>query len=254
MSSFRRGPYAGGGVQLALPPFTPMVKRVLWTLGIAFAVQVVLGFVARDMAAGLVDIFGLDPQIRVRRAGAESPPIAVWQLVTYALLHDPRSIWHLLMNALGIWMFGGDVEKVLGSRGFLRYFVVCVIGGAVAVIVGGFLTQSPAQVIGASGGVLGLVLGYAMFFPERQVFIFPIPFPLPAWVMAAIYALLNVWGALVPGASGISYAAHLGGLAAGYLYLKGFIKPGSWSGFFRRRRKSAFRVIDGRRPGPYDIN
>jgi membrane associated rhomboid family serine protease len=236
-------------VTLALPPFTPMIRRILWTLGIVFAVQVVLRFVAPGVAEGLIDVFGLSPEFRVR---PDAPPIALWQLVTYSLLHG--GFWHVVLNGLGIWMFGGDVERVLGSRGFLRYFVICVIGGALAVVVGGLLTEGRAQVIGASGGVLGLVLAFAMFFPERQVFIFPIPFPLPAWVMAAIYALLNLYGALTPESSGISYAAHLGGLAAGYLYLKGFIKPGSWWSVLRRKKKHPFRVIPGRRAGPYDIN
>jgi membrane associated rhomboid family serine protease len=127
------------------------------------------------------------------------------------------------------------------------------LGGGVAVVIGGLLSGSAHPVIGASGGVLGLVVAFAMFFPERRVFIFPIPVPLPAWVMAVGYGAFNLVYAVLPGSGGISYAAHLGGLATGYLYLKGFIKPGGWSSFFRRRRRP-FRVIPGRRQDSFDIN
>jgi membrane associated rhomboid family serine protease len=257
MSSYYRGPYAGGGVTLAFPPFTPMVKRILWVLGIVFLVQSVLHLLAPQLEFLLVRVFGLNPQLRLALSYESTGlPIAFWQLATYALLHG--SLIHILFNALGIWMFGGDVERVLGSRGFLRYFVVTVLGGGLAVVIGGFLTGSLVPVIGASGGVLGLVLAFAMFFPERRVFIFPIPFPLPAWVMAVVYGLMNLYGAVTsstgPLGSGVSYAAHLGGLVAGYLYLKGFIKPGSWSTLFRRRRKTFQVIRGGDRPGPYDIN
>ncbi len=252
MSSYYRGPYAGGGMTLAFPPFTPMVKKILWVLAGVFVVQALLHLAAPDVEFLVTQALGLNPQLRLQFGyGPPSVPLAVWQLVTYALLHG--GLTHILFNGLGIWMFGGDVERVLGSRGFLRYFLVCVVGGGLAVVIGGFLTGSLVPVIGASGGVLGLVLAFAIFFPDRRVFIFPVPFPLPAWVMAIVYGLLNLYGALTPGASGVSYAAHLGGLAAGYLYLKGFIKPGGWTNIFRRKKRP-FRVIEGRRPGPYDIN
>lgn len=236
---------------LAFPPFTPMVRRILWVLGVAFVLEKIIELISRDAASYLLAIFALDPQLRIRELGTPlTPPVAIWQLLTYALLHG--GLLHILFNGLGIWMFGGDVERVLGSRGFLRFFLVCVLGGGLAFVAGGLLSGATAPVIGASGGVMGLVLAFAMFFPERRVFIFPIPFPLPAWVMALLYALLNVYGALFPGVSRVAYAAHLGGLVAGYLYLKGFIKPGSWTQLFRRRR--SFRVIPGARPDPFDIN
>ncbi|MCE5245562.1 rhomboid family intramembrane serine protease [bacterium] len=254
--SYYRGPYGGGTVTLALPPFTPAVRRILYVLGGMFVLQLVLRFGAPDLYARAMDLLALDPQLRLRdAAGQATPPIAAWQLLTYALLHG--GVVHLLLNGLGLWMFGGDVERVLGTRGFVRYFLVCVAGGGAAVVLLALLlTGATIPVIGASGGVIGLVVAFALLYPERRVFIFPIPFPLPAWVMALAYALINVYGAvqdaLMPGGAGsVSYAAHLGGLAAGFLYFKGFIRPGSW--FRRKRRHPQFRVVKGG-PGPFDIN
>lgn len=247
--SYYRSPYAGGGVTLAVPPFTPMVKKILWVLGVTFVLQSVLKLASPELERVLGLTLGLNPSLRL---GFDGPPVAIWQILTYGLLHG--GLMHLLFNGLGIWMFGGDVERVLGSRGMLRYFVVCVAGGGLAVVVAGLLFGQTAFVIGASGGVLGLVLAFAVFFPDRQVFIFPIPFPVKAWVMAVGYGLINLYGALFPGASTVSYAAHLGGLAVGYLYLKGFIKPGGWSRLFARRRRHPFKVVHGQRPGPYDIH
>ncbi len=247
--AYYRSPYAGGGVTLAVPPFTPMIKKILWVLGGAFLLQSVLKFAAPDLERMLMLFLGINPELRFAPG---SPPAGIWQLLTYGLLHG--GLTHILFNGLGIWMFGGDVERVLGGRGMLRYFLVCIAGGGLAVVLAGLLFNQYAFVIGASGGVMGLVLAFAIFFPDRQVFIFPIPFPVKAWVMAVGYGLINLYGAFFPGASGVSYAAHLGGLAAGYIYLKGFIKPGGWTKIFARRRRYPFKVVQGDRPGPYDIH
>ncbi|UCF67023.1 MAG: rhomboid family intramembrane serine protease [Acidobacteriota bacterium] len=237
--SFQRGPY-GGGVNIAFPPVTPMVRQLLWALGIAFAIQVLLeetGFGA------IVAWLALRP--------AYVFPF-VWQLVTYALLHG--GLTHLLFNMLGLWMFGGDVERLLGSRAFLRYCLVCVVGGALAHVVLGLLVQGPSPaVIGASGGVLGVVLAFALLFPHRQIFLFPLPVPLRARTVAILFAAIDLYGAIranpIQG-GGIAHSAHLGGMLAGYLYLKGFIRPGGWLSGFKRRfgsRRDGFRVIDGDR-------
>ncbi|RMG46034.1 MAG: rhomboid family intramembrane serine protease [Acidobacteria bacterium] len=233
--SFHRGPYAGG-VGLAFPPVTPMVRRILWTLGGGFAAQVLL---TRAGFTFPVDLFALHPRTAV--------PF-VWQFVTYALLHG--GLWHLLMNMLGVWMFGGDVERVLGSNGLLRYVLVCVTGGGVAHVLFGFLTGGAGTVMGASAGVLGLVLAFALMFPERQMFLFPIPVPIRARTVAILFGVIDLYGAIDANPlDPVAHLAHLGGMAAGYLYLKGFIRPGGWFARLRRGRgaRRPFRVIEGER-------
>jgi membrane associated rhomboid family serine protease len=257
--SFHRGPYGGGGgMTFAAPPLTPMIKRILITLVIAFVVQMFIELVAGgwELLRGWV---ALVPAVAILR-------LRVWELATYALLHG--GLFHLLFNLLGLWMFGGDVERVLGSRGVLRYFLVCVIGGGllhsvVALVIGGGAALVP--VVGASAGILGLVLAFALFFPHRQVFIFPLPFPIKAWVMAVIFGAIDLYSAIsatgaqlqgrAPAGGGVAFIAHLGGMLAGWLYLKGFIRPGGWGrgSWFRSRRKG-FRVVDGDRRDRWDVH
>ncbi len=238
MSWNRGAPIGGGGMSFAFPPVTPMIRRILWTLGIAFALQwiVLYPFLGR---------WTVDRWLALTPAGVLHG--YAWQLVTYALLHG--GLWHLLMNMLGIWMFGGDVERLFGSRRLLVYFVVCVVGGGLAHVLVGLLVGNPVGVIGASGGVLGIVLAFALFYPDRMVFIFPLPFPIRARTMALIYMVLDLWGAVSAAGGGIAHFAHLGGALAGFLYI------GWWRGWgptlaalgIRRRRR--FRVVrDDRDP------
>ncbi len=220
---------------LYLPPFSPMVKKIAITLAVAFGVQV---FAQLAGLGGLVSWLALVPGLVVGR-------LAVWQLGTYALLHG--GIWHLLMNLLGLWMFGGDVERVLGSRRFLWLFVAGVVGGGLAhTVVVFFLGAAFVPVIGASGGVLAVVAAFAALFPQRQVFIFPIPAPIRAWVMALVFAAINLYGAVTANrGGGVAFIAHLGGMACGYLFLLWTIRggPGRPPGVSRRPR---FRVLEGR--------
>ncbi|MBP7149037.1 MAG: rhomboid family intramembrane serine protease [Acidobacteria bacterium] len=243
--SYYRGPYGGGGMTLAFPPVTPMVKVILWTLGACFFLQ----YFFTRAGLGIVPAYlALSPDMLLR------PPFAIWQLATYALLHG--NLWHLLGNLFGIWMFGGDVERMLGSRGFLRFFLITILGGGLAHAVLGLLAKNPVPVIGASAAVLGLVLAFAMFYPDRRVILFPIPIPVTARTLALIYGAIDLYLAIEanPG-DPTAHIAHLGGLAAAYLYIKGFIRPGGWRlGLRWPRRRRGFRVIRGRRDDPFDIN
>ncbi len=224
---------------LAFPPVTPMIRRILWTLGIAFALQWIVLY--PFLGKWTVDAwFALSP-VGVLHGYA-------WQLVTYALLHG--GLMHLLMNMLGIWMFGGDVERLFGSRRLLVYFVLCVVGGGVTHVLVGLLAGNPVGVIGASGGVLGLVLAFALFYPDRMVFIFPLPFPIRARTMALIYMVLDLWGAIQgnPG-GGIAHFAHLGGALTGFLYIAAWRGWGPTLAAIGIRRRRRFRVVrDDRDP------
>ncbi|MDH3284484.1 MAG: rhomboid family intramembrane serine protease [Acidobacteriota bacterium] len=257
MSHYHRGPTVGG-VTFAFPPLTPMIRLILITLGGAFIAQMFLQLLGggellgRWVALSTTSLLGR---------------LAFWELATYALLHG--GLWHLLFNMLGIYMFGGDVERVLGSNHTLRYFVVCVVGGGVVFVLLDLMAGRGAGVIGASAGVLGIVIAFAVFFPNRQVFLFPLPFPVKAWVLAAFFALFNLYGAIASnsgidpsfgqGQAAVAFGAHLGGMAIGYVYLQGLVRPGGFGELFRRKgKRSSFRVIDGDRdrggPGPYDLH
>jgi len=239
MSWNRGAPYGGGGMGFAVPPVTPMIRRILWTLGIAFAVQWIL--LARFAAGSwLLGELVLSP------AGVLHGHL--WQLFTYALLHG--GLWHLLMNMLGIWMFGGDVERLFGSRRLLVYFVLCVAGGGLAHVLVAFLSGNPSGVIGASGGVLGLVLAFALFYPDRMVFIFPLPFPIRARTMAIAYMVLDLWGAIQANrGGGIAHFAHLGGALTGFLVITWWRGWGPTLAALGIRRRRRIRIVrDDRDP------
>ena len=144
------------------------MELLLWVLGAAFVVQFVLQRIVQ--AEGILAWLALWPALLLQ------PPYPFWTLASYALLHG--GIMHLLLNLLGLWMFGGDVERMFGTRGFLRFFLYCVLGGGLLYAAVGLLRGTSAPVIGASAGVLGIAAAFAVFFPSRQLFVFPIPFPI----------------------------------------------------------------------------
>lgn len=143
---------------------------------------------------------------------------APWQLVTYAFLHG--SLWHLAFNMFGLYMFGGPLEVALGRRRFLLYYFACVVAAAVTQLVVLRLANTFAPTVGASGGVFGLLLGYAMLFPHHRILLLFPPIPMPARVFAGFYALIELALGVFASASGIAHFAHLGGMAGGWLLLR----------------------------------
>jgi len=140
----------------------------------------------------------------------------VWQIVTYAFLHSTdKQLFgtHLLFNMLGLWMFGAEIERYVGPWRLACAYFAAVITAALAQLIVPPLLHAPfAPVVGASGGVFGLLLVYALMFPQRKVVFLLLPIPMPAWVFATIYAaaelLLGVTGTLPE----VAHFAHLGGL------------------------------------------
>jgi membrane associated rhomboid family serine protease len=136
-----------------------------------------------------------------------------WQIVTYAFLHDPRNLSHIGFNMLGLYMFGAEIERYAGPWRLLAcYFASVITAGLAQLLVPPLLGAPPAPALGASGGVFGLLLAYAMMFPHRKVIPLIPPIPMPAWLFATLYAgaelLFGVTGTL----SGIAHFAHLGGM------------------------------------------
>src|SRR5450755_3027011 len=118
----------------------------------------------------------------------------VWQIVTYAFLHSTGNLTHLLFNMLGLWMFGAEIERYVGPRRLLACYFASVITAALTqLFVPGWLGATPAPTIGASGGVFGLLLAYALLFPYRKVVPLIPPIPMPAWVFATIYAAVELF-------------------------------------------------------------
>ena len=155
-------------------------------------------------------------------------PLAIlfrpWTLVTYMFLHG--GFMHVFFNMLMLFFFGPRLEERLGSRTFIRFYLTCGVGGAVL----SFATPF-SMVVGASGAIFGVVVGFARYWPREEIYIWGV---LP--VQARVLAIFMVVSSLVAGFAGtrdgIAHFAHLGGLVAGWIYLR------AWE---RRRR----RVVKG---------
>ncbi len=148
------------------------------------------------------------------------PDFMPWQLLTYAFVHAGPS--HLLFNAFGIYMFGGDLERVWGERRYLVYYLVCALSAAVAQTAVTSLTGTYYPTVGASGAIFGLLLAYAMTFPTRTLMLLFPPIPMRAPIFVGLYAVLELLLGVTGSQVGVAHFAHLGGLAGGYLLMRGW--------------------------------
>jgi membrane associated rhomboid family serine protease len=141
-----------------------------------------------------------------------------WQIISYAFLHG--SITHLLFNMLGLWMFGTEIERYIGPRRLLACYFASVVTAALSQLFVPMLFSAPAApTIGASGGVFGLLLAYALLFPTRKVIPLIPPIPMPAWLFATIYAGIELFLGVTGTLSGIAHFAHLGGMVGSALVI-----------------------------------
>ena len=214
------GAYRSGGVQLALPPVTPAIKIILIACGVGFVLQLLAG-------PEMIRIFGLSPALASRG-------FFLWQYVSYLFLHGDIS--HLLFNLLGLWMFGGDVERRMGSREFWRFYLLCGAGAGAVWVVFSLLSGTSGITIGASGAIFGVLAAFAVLFPERIILVMLI-FPMRARTAALLFAgieLLASWGYA---GSGVNRIAHLAGMAIAYVYLRRYTLGVQLRTLFGRRRR-----------------
>jgi len=143
---------------------------------------------------------------------------APWQLVSYAFLHG--SFLHLLFNMFALYMFGGAIEQVFGSRRYLAYYAVCVISAGLTQLLFAWMTGGIYPTVGASGGVFGLLLAYALYFPNNRVMLLFPPIPMPARVFVLVYAVIELVMGATGVQSGVAHFAHLGGMIGGFIMLR----------------------------------
>jgi membrane associated rhomboid family serine protease len=210
-------------------------------------------FVLTLVMPGLIDYLGLVPTLVLHQGWA-------WQLATYMFLHG--GIFHIVFNMLALWMFGTELERIWGSRYFLKFYFVTGIGAAALTVIFSLLPFAFAHqvqrsvIIGASGAIYALLLAYALYFPDRPIYMYML-FPIPAKVFVAIMGAIAFVSSLSE-SGGTANATHLGGLIIGFFFLKGArIHPISevkyrylkWK--INRVRKK-FDVYSGGRANDYD--
>jgi membrane associated rhomboid family serine protease len=153
-----------------------------------------------------------------------------WGAVTYMFLHG--GLWHLALNMLVLFFFGPPLEGKWGSTEFLKFYLVCGLGGVAL----SFLFQD-AAIIGASAAVYGVMLAFAMNWPDSPIYIWGV-FPVKAKWLVGFLFVVSLLEATGGNGGNIAHFAHLGGLVTGFLYLRSDWRPGT----SRRRRKAKIRI------------
>jgi membrane associated rhomboid family serine protease len=175
----------------------------------ALLIANVVIFIAEGYLPGLLELFALWP------AGAGFQP---WQLVSYAFLHG--SIAHIAFNMIGLLSFGNELESYWGPKRFLQFYFASVLAAALMQLAVTASLGQLAPTVGASGGIFGLLLGFAMMFPRRKIVPLIPPIPMPAWVFVTLFGALELYLGVTGTASGIAHFAHLGGMIGGWLVMR----------------------------------
>jgi membrane associated rhomboid family serine protease len=189
-------------------PLTPAVRVLLWS-NIAM-------YLASLIFPKIVDRLGLIPQYVVEKH-------FLWQPVTYMFLH--ASVTHILFNMLILWMFGVELERLWGTRFFSKFYAITGIGAGITTILVSMLpipvlhATYGLNTVGASGALYGLLLAFALYYPNRPILMFLL-FPVPAKYFVAILGAI-AFITSIEGGGTIAAITHLGGLLVAYVYLQG---------------------------------
>ncbi len=142
----------------------------------------------------------------------------VWRFVTYMFLHG--GLTHILFNMIGLWMFGTQIESHWGRGPFLLYYLVCGLGGAFTYgLFKIFGMEAAIPMVGASGAVYGILLAYGMMFPDAVILVAMI-LPMKAKYAVVLFGLIELLSSISGSSSGVAHVAHLGGMGAGFVFLK----------------------------------
>jgi len=190
---------APGGLRV-----TPWVKRLLIANAVVFLLTVAVGY------GLMVDLFAFSPSRLLTRP---------WGMLTYMFVH--AGLWHLLMNLLFIFFFGPPLESRWGSDLFIKFYLICGLGGVLLSFV-----FSGASIVGASAACYGILLAFAMIWPNATVYIWGLVPVKVKWLVIFMVAL-SFASAIGPTRDGVAHLAHLGGAVAGFLLLQSGLMPGS---------------------------
>jgi len=216
---------------------TPWVKRLLLANGAVFLAVNMLGLVPLGWA---VDAFGFSPARLL---------IHPWSPFTYMFLHG--SFFHLFANMLILFFFGPPLERAWGGREFVRFYVAAGMGGALFSLLLIQFIGTPT-VIGASGAIFGILLAFALTWPDAPIYIWFL-FPVKAKYFVGFIAFFSLYASLAGARDGVAHWTHLGGLATGFLYLR-YGDRISWrigalkKRFGRRGSRPVASVPGGKRP------
>jgi membrane associated rhomboid family serine protease len=212
--AYRTDGYGFGGFSL-----TPVVKRLLFATIAAFVLTSLLPdrFVAEWLAFRRADVF-----------------TRPWTIFTYMIVHG--GLMHLVVNMLVLFFFGPPLESRWGGREFFQYYLVCGFGGVLLSLL------SPAGIVGASAACYGLMLAFAMNWPDAPIYVYAI-FPVQAKWLVAFFFGISLFSAFFGRGDGVAHLAHLGGFLTGFVYLKADWRPRAQLAALRQRSERAARRL-----------
>ena len=152
-------------------------------------------------------------QIRFSDVGVLDTGFGPWQLVSYGFLHG--GIGHLFFNMFALYMFGLPIEQAWGTRRFVIFYFVCLIGAGLVQLLTAAVTGGIYPTIGASGAVFGLLLAFGMMYPNQRIMLLIPPVPIKAKYFVVGYGLLTLFFGLTGTMAGVAHFAHLGGMLFG---------------------------------------
>jgi membrane associated rhomboid family serine protease len=196
----------------------PVIKNLIIINGLFWLAQITIGRDAIDMTG----LFALHYY--------ESEYYKPWQFLTYMFMHDPNSFFHILFNMFGLWMFGSTLENLWGSVRFIIFYLLCGLGAGF-VHMGALwfdfhklpyellMNRIDIPTLGASGAVMGIFAAFGYTFPNSEMIILPIPFPIKAKYAMIGLVVLDIIGGISNNQSGVAHFAHVGGAVVGILIL-----------------------------------
>jgi membrane associated rhomboid family serine protease len=203
-----------------LPPVT---RSLIIANVLVFAAESLLG-------DNFIAAFALWP-LSAGAAFGGFPSFQPWQIISYSFLHG--GLTHLLFNMFALYMFGGELERVFRAQRFFNlYFVGVIAAGLAQLVVSSLFASQPYPTVGASGGIFGLLLAYALYFPNRTIILLIPPIPMPARLFVILYGGLELFLGVTGTQEGVAHFAHLGGMLGAWLLIR------YWRGqapFSRRR-------------------
>ena len=167
-----------------------------------------------------------------------------WQVLTSGFMHG--DLMHLAFNMLALWMFGSALEAEWGYRRFMTFFLVCVVGSNLCqLVVVSMIAAGDGPIIrtvGASGGIYGVLLGFAMLFPNRRLIVFPFPAEIRARTLVMIYGAIALFYGITGTDAGVAHFAHLGGMLFGWLMIRYWRGQQPFGGA-RKKKGPRLRVV-----------
>lgn len=226
--------------------FPPVIKYLMIINGVVYLLQIFLGQFyftddfgrKRTLETFMIKYFALMPI---------GEGFKLWQMITFQFMHGNFS--HILFNMLYMWMFGTELENLWGSRKFLIYYLTCGIGaGLTQLFLSPIFEGAVGPTVGASGGIYGLLMAYAVLFPRRPIYLYFF-IPIPAMYLIGFLILIELFS--VGDLSLTAHLAHIGGAFIGLIYILverkfNFSLDGLIEELLYRRRMKYYKTTDER--------